>query len=154
MNLHSKIKILSILLLAYFFSSFLSKNVFLGNTPEIRKDIALYFLKELESRSSVFTRRIRNQNFDKNVNNNLSAKRYDTVENKEIGVPVVKNRVIYFSKSVYAEVKNNAIEIKIDDKGVEWIERVYELDGRVVTIKIPRDSLPPSEEFIKKFFSE
>lgn len=76
-------------------------------------------------------------NKDKNYNNFKIEEFLSDVPLKQI------------SRDVYSKSKDNYSNLEIRINEIEFIEYSFNVDGKKIKIKIPKDTPPPSEEFVK-----
>ena len=127
-------KIIIAIAFAFYFSSFLNKEIFIANSPMVRNDWKEYISGRMNSLNPIAW--IKNFGRDKE----MAAIREKLKKNI---VPVAKG------VSAASEGSNSYIEYKLDE--VEWTQVVYTLlNGKTVTIKYPKGMpVPPKEIFNK-----
>jgi hypothetical protein len=117
------------LILSFFSVIVLEKNVFLGATPKIRPNWAKKFFNKIYLAYSIFFK-----------NNRLRATVpiTPTLENKETNVFLKM-----ITKGIYAETKDNQMEIIVKISEVDWVE--YELKDKRIKIRLPKNQTLPKE---------
>lgn len=132
-------KLILIIFFSYFLSYFFGNKIFVGNTPKIKEnliaelnlEIKNFFIKQSDKILSFFSTK-------KNDNSSVKIEEFlKDVPFKEI------------SKGVYSKSKDNysILEIKINE--IEFVEYSFNVEGKEIKIKIPKDTPPPSEEFVR-----
>lgn len=124
-RLGSYLKIGSSLLMAFFLSTLLIKDVFIGYSPTIRPDLAQYL-------------------GDKYLNKNFYASLFQQ-NNNSLSEEMLKRTLKPISKGVSASTFNNASYTQYTVNEVEWIAQSLTLsDGRVIKVSYPKGSSPPT----------
>jgi hypothetical protein len=127
-------KIVIAIAFAFYFSSFLNKEIFIANSPIVRNDWKEYIAGRINNLNPIVW--IKNLGRDKE----MAAIREKLKKNI---VPVAKG------VSAASEGSNSYIEYKLNE--VEWAQVVYTLsNGKTVTIKYPKGMLVPPKEIFNK----
>ncbi len=141
-----RFKILILIIISYFVSDILGKNIFLANTPKIRPDLSQYLLSKIidfkdkgkDFFASLF-------NFSKE---NYSSYTYQDKTRKELE----KRPLIELYKGVYAQTEGKKAIIKIDIGEMEFTEYVFNIDGREIKLKIPKNGPTPPPNVLRKMY--
>lgn len=122
-------KILGALILTYFFSQFLSKEVFLGYSPRIRPFLGRYLIAR--AKEIYFTK----FSFFANLFYQKPADKLEHIPFKEV------------AKGIYAKSEGNVTHTLIKENEVEWVEYNYIIKGKKIKIKVPKGQKPLPKEF-------
>jgi len=131
-------KILITFIFGFFLSSFLIQKIFLAGTPKIRpnafSNLALEIKNNTRSLIALFIKR-------------PSPK--EMLTPKEILEDVPLKTI---SKGVYGKTRGNYSYtlIKIDE--IEWKEYTFNINGKEIKIKFPKDQKPPSQELMEALY--
>ncbi len=128
------IKIIAALLISFFASSLLMKEVFVAEGPKIRPDLGQYLTQLL----------------DKTVNNNLQFLSRLLRPDQQTAEEILKNTPLQqVSKGVYAKSNKQASYTLYKDNEIEWIAYNFNVNGKSVVIRVPRGQSPPPKELIE-----
>lgn len=160
------IKLFLILGAAFVISNFGINNVFLAKSPKLNPFFAQNMLAKIDNF------RIKTTNFFafKNIfpNNNLTkvpASSGDSIQAPRPPSMVVFNLedaprdvanalsapVKKVSQGVYAGERNDIKVYEVRSDEIEYLEYTFNVKGKEVKVKVPKDQQPPSQEFMEVF---
>lgn len=147
--MNNKIKILLIMMIAFFIIATLSPHVFLSNTPTIRPGLGTYIALKLQSawtNSTSFIAKI----FNRQPTYTAAQYQEELTKTKErlAGVPFKQ-----LSKGVYAKDEGNThslVEIRLDE--MEFIEHTFIVNGKKIVIRVPKDQQVPPQSAVEKLY--
>lgn len=139
------LKLFLILVLVYFVSLVLIKDIFLANSPKIRPDLGGYFLAKINNTK---------ENILAKLNFNLFPSFNTSNQNRDETTNFLKNNLKSIAKGVSAYTDENGITHRVYTLNeVEWEEIKYTLkDGRQVTLKIPKGQSTLSQEDMEEMY--
>ncbi len=121
------LKILVALGIGYFIASILTKNVFIVNSPRLRQNLGQYLLAQLTG-----------------VINNSGSFLANVVGGRKTPEQALGNVPLQqVAKGVYAKNGNGYSYTIIKENEVEWVVYKTILNGKQITIKIPKGQMPP-----------
>jgi hypothetical protein len=125
-------KILIAFIFGFFLSSFLIQKIFLAGTPKIRPNAFSNLALEI-----------------KNNTHSLIALFIKQHSPKEVlkDVPLKK-----ISKGVYGKTRGNYSYTLIKTDEIEWKEYTFNINGKEIKIKAPKDQEPPSQKFMEALY--
>lgn len=131
------IKIIIILVTAYFVSIFFIKDIFLADSPIIRPNLEEYYLTKINNIKESLVAK-----FNFSSNNNFAAK-----NNQEQIATFLKNNLKPIVKGVSAVTKDNNNYTEYDLNQIVWEKITFTLrNGKVITIEYPKGTNPPVKE--------
>lgn len=156
-------KIFLLLGAAYIISYFSIKNIFLAESPRINPFAVQNMMAKVNNFWSKTTNFIAfknifpvNNSFSKNyptqapasspvVAFNLNNAPKDVVD--ALSAPLTE-----VSQGVYAGEKNNIKVYEIRTGEIEYLEYTFNVNGKEIKIKVPKDQQPPSQEVVEKLY--
>jgi hypothetical protein len=146
-KIKKKLVILLILVVAYFFSNFLNKNLFIANSPKINS----FFLSKISQNFLAQLERLKTINTNKNPKEKEENKVIIGYEKNGKGRAenILKNTVLKtLTKGVYAGSYNGIQIVSFAQDEMEWEKMTIQTKSGVVTIKYPKNN-PPLKEVIE-----
>ncbi len=129
-------KIVVVLILSFFLSSFLVNNVYIGHTPVFKKNLINVLMAKI---NEIF----KNQNIA-SKKNQTTVSFYDKLD-KSLFAPI--------SKGIYAQpLEGSGTYILIKNEEVDWIEHTIVVKDKEIKIKIPKGETLPDQEVLEKIF--
>lgn len=129
-----KTKLILVILVSFYISSFLKDHIFFVGTPKLKPFITERFLKYLSSLG---------EKKEKNI----------VLEQKETIAQNDKESFYPISKGIYAkEVKGGKV-ILMKENEIDWKIYEYEINGKKISIKVPEGEDLPSREVVEEVFS-
>jgi hypothetical protein len=125
-------KILITFIFGFFLSSFLIQKIFLAGTPRIRPNAFSNLALEI-----------------KNNTYSLIALFIKQPSPKEILKDVPLKTI---SKGVYGKTKENYSYTLIKINEIEWKEYTFNINGKEINIKVPKDQQPPSQKLVEALY--
>ena len=125
-------KILITFIFGFFLSSFLIQKIFLAGTPRIRPNAFSNLALEI-----------------KNNTHSLIALFIKQPSTEEILKDVPLKTI---SKGVYGKTKENYSYTLIKIHEIEWKEYTFNINGKEIKIKFPKDQQPPSQELMEALY--
>lgn len=113
MNKKFYFKIFLGMLASFIFSWFLTKEIFLFQSPKIQANLKQKLMAQI----------------------------------LKIKLPSLENK-----KGIYVKSEAKLSYVLIKENEVEWKEYEFQVRGQKITIKVPRDEAPPSQEAVNKAF--
>ena len=155
------LKIFLLLGAAFIISDFSIKNVFLAKSPKFNP----FFTQNIIAKvSNIWTKttnffafrsifpssndQINQANFNQKPTNQtftLKEAPKDIIE--ALNTPLTK-----VSQGVYAGEKNNIRVYEIRTNEIEYLEYTFNINGKEVKIKVPKDQQPPSQEVVEALY--
>lgn len=131
-------KIVLILVFTFFLSGFFSRNLFLSNTPRIRKNFLAYITSELKNKTNTFLSYfVKPNNFQKSNQGQIFTQN-NKINKNQIYDNLINN-LKPVGKGVEAATYKNYSYTKVDLDKVEWIEiEIKQLDGTVTKVQVPK----------------
>lgn len=115
------LKIFFLLSVAYIVSNFFIKNIFLADSPKLNP----FFVQNMFAKKTITPN---NNTYSQNIEEALNA-------------PLKK-----VSQGVYAGEKNNIKVFEIRTGELEYLEYTFNVNGKMVKIKVPKGQEAPSQE--------
>lgn len=150
--LNKYLKIGLILGTAFVLSNFSIKNVFLADSPKINPNVGKNMIAKIDNfwskTSSLIAFNGGLFNFFGSTYNStglikdLPAKTLDA-----LNAPLHK-----VSQGVYAGEKNDIQVIEIRSNEIDYLEYTFNVNGKEIKIKVPKDQQPPSQEVMEGLF--
>jgi hypothetical protein len=125
-------KILITFIFGFFLSSFLIQKIFLAGTPRIRPNAFSNLALEI-----------------KNNTYSLIALFIKQPSTEEILKDVPLKTI---SKGVYGKTKENYSYTLIKINEIEWKEYTFNINGKEINIKVPKDQQPPSQKLVEALY--
>jgi len=125
-------KILITFIFGFFLSSFLIQKIFLAGTPRIRPNAFSNLALEI-----------------KNNTYSLIALFIKQPSPEEILKDVPLKTI---SKGVYGKTKENYSYTLIKINEIEWKEYTFNINGKEINIKVPKDQQPPSQKLVEALY--
>jgi hypothetical protein len=125
-------KILITFIFGFFLSSFLIQKIFLAGTPRIRPNAFSNLALEI-----------------KNNTYSLIALFIKQPSPEEILKDVPLKTI---SKGVYGKTKENYSYTLIKVNEIEWKEYTFNINGKEIKIKVPKDQQPPSQKLVEALY--
>lgn len=168
-------KLIIVLGVAFILSNFLSKNLFLANSPKINPfaySNMIVKAKNIWSKTNNFfaSIKINNISFQSANKNNFSLNRQPNSSgwglspvnefNTEKIINSLPNNVVNLlslpltkiSQGIYAGEKDNVQITEFRTGEIEFIEYLFNVNGKVIKIKIPKDQQVPTQKEIDQVF--
>lgn len=155
------LKILLILGIAYIFSGFSIKNIFISESPKINP----FFVSNTVAKANNFLSKTKNfvasLNPLKNITNsnqqNIVLTPRQITNTSQSRVASISRQIENMSlkeisQGVYAgEVDNTQVtEIRIGE--IDYLEYTFNVNGKEIKIKVPKDQQPPSQEVVNVLY--
>ncbi len=150
------LKLFLILGAAYFVSDFSSKSIFLAGTPKLNPFAANNMIvkaRSFVSNTGAIVASLNPLNFIKRNENsdldNIPPTQVEFAQDIDNALQAPLNQV---SKGVYAGEKDGyqVTEVKIGE--FEYLEYTFNIRGKDVKIRVPKDQEPPSQETMEKLY--
>jgi hypothetical protein len=125
-------KILITFIFGFFLSSFLIQKIFLAATPRIRPNAFSNLALEI-----------------KNNTHSLIALFIKQPSPEEVLKDVPLKTI---SKGVYGKTRGNYSYTLIKIHEIEWKEYTFNINGKEIKIKFPKDQQPPSQELMEALY--
>lgn len=158
MKINLRIKILLIVLVSYFTSILLIKNVFLANSPRIRPDLSIYLASKIKNTfnrvSDSFASLIRFPQISSlnNLTNQGNSTSNLPMDTKPVVERLKNQPYTVLTKGVYAQTEGGNTLIEIDTSQIDFIEYTFIIDGKQVKIKIPQGEPTPPIKVLEKLY--
>jgi hypothetical protein len=120
------------LFISFLISDFSIKNLFLANSPKINP----FFVRNIKSKFEENLAFL--NNFKKNISMNFNREK--NIIFKEI------------SQGVKAAQTSEGTIVKIDSSKIDWLEYTFNVNGKEVKIKVPKDQQPPSQKLVEALY--
>jgi hypothetical protein len=120
------------LFISFLISDFSIKNLFLANSPKINP----FFVRNINSKFEKNLAFL--NNFKKNISMNFDREKNITFKQISQGVKA-------------AETSEGTI-VKIDSSKIDWLEYTFNINGKEIKIKVPKDQQPPSQEVVEALY--
>lgn len=161
--LNKNIKIFLILIASFIISSFSINNIFLAKSPKINPFFAQNLIAKVKSFQSTTANFFAFKNIfpkNKNFSNNNSAQKSTSSQPVAFNLNNAPEEVIKaldtplkkVSQGVYAGEKNNIQVYEVRMNEIDYLEYKFNVNGKEVKIKVPKDQQPPSQETIEAIF--
>lgn len=146
------LKILVIVVVSFFVSSFANREIFIANSPKLdpnaTKNLS-YRVKNLFD-SSYYISLL----FSKPDKSAPIAKEQLDSLRKEINLviteQILNNSLKSISKGTYAKETPEGDYYIFNDEETEWIEYTYNVRGKKITVKVPKGENPPSQDQLEQ----
>jgi len=141
---------------AFLLSIFFIKNIFLANSPRFNP----FFAQNLQAKvSSFFSKTTSFFAFKNRQPSAVSTKASDqnptsfTFNSPPSDVKDALNTSLSkISQGVYAGEKNNIKVYEVRTNEIEYLEYTFNVNGKEIKIKVPKDQQPPSQEVVEALY--
>lgn len=140
-----KLKLLIILLVSFFLSSFLNKEFFFANSPKLKMPPHQYFVYKIKE-MIYFSKYGKIAKEIKNKSTQMSQR---TIENMQ---KVAYEPMKKIAPGTYAQQRENVVKITFREDEIEWVEYSYRVNGKEVKVKVPRGGKKPTQKEVEEFF--
>lgn len=149
-NLKSKIKTILVLALAFAVSQLIGRTVFVADSPLIRRNLVKYIATNISLLMSRVDLSFLSFNFLKRSGqNNVVIQPTTNRQNNQQNIPLKQ-----ISKGIYAAEDNQGKIIKIEYRlnEIDWVKYTFIVNGKQVTLIIPKNEPTPKMDVLKKIY--
>lgn len=142
-------KLLVVLAVAFVLTTQLSPHVFPNNTPALRPNLRTYIAYRVETiwnSTSSFIASI----FQKNETTMIANYQEELKKKQDKLVNVALKKL---SQGVYAKDEGNThslVEVELDE--ITFIEHTFTINGKTITIRVPKDQQLPPQQVLEKIY--
>lgn len=149
-NLKSKIKIILVLTLAFGVSQLIGRTIFVADSPLIRRNLGQYIATNISSMMVKVDLSFLSLNFLKGGSQkNVVTQPAANQRNNQQSIHLKQ-----VSKGIYAAEDNQGkikkVEYRLDE--IDWVEYTFTVNGRQVTIKMPKSQPTPRMDVLEKIY--
>jgi hypothetical protein len=131
-------KIVLILFLAFFFSSFLAENLFLSYSPKIRPNFIAYVTNGIKTKTNILLSYLVIPNIFPKTNQNQALTQNNQLNQNQIYDNLIRN-LKPVGKGVEAATYGNYSYTRVDLKQIEWTEiEITKMDGTKIKVNVPK----------------
>lgn len=151
------LKLFLILGTAFIISDYSIKNVFLAQSPKFNP----YFAQNTLARASSFWSKSTNlvasinlfpKNDPSNINNQNNNQPSSFSLTKQQVAESLQTPLSKVSQGVYAGERDNKQVVQIKMNEIDYLEYTFNVDGKQIKIKVPKDQQPPSQEQMEALY--
>ncbi len=152
------LKLFLVLGVAFAISNFSIKNVFIAESPKLNP----FFTQNMMAK--VNSLRLKTTNFIASINFNQKKSSTDQVNNFNNSKPTsftltqqqitdaLKAPLKKVSQGVYAGETDNIQVYEIRSNEIDYLEYTFNVNGKEIKIKVPKDQQPPSQETVDALY--
>lgn len=130
------LKIVFVFFLSFIVSSFLIKEVFLGESPVLRSNLLSHLSLKLADLARIESKRLISL-FKKpaNLKQELKEAPFDMI-----------------TKGVYGKAKGNYSYTEVRLNEIEWVEYTFDIKDKKIKIKFPKGQTPPTQQMVEEIY--
>ena len=161
------IKLGLVLLISYLVAGYSIRNLFLAQSPKLNPFFTSNMIAKVNNlfkktssfitfkKSSVFRSENQQQPIELNDAQKSTLIRPQIVNTDQLPLNVIEainSPLQQVSKGVYAGEKNDIKVYEIRTGEIEYLEYTFNVNGKEIKIKVPKDQEPPSQEVVETLY--